>query len=345
MRETPEAPSVSVVVIVLNGAGSIRACLDALTRQDYPRDRYEVIVVDNGSNDGTVELARSYRVRLVHERKRGYAPARNAGVQAAAGEIIAFTDADCFAEPDWLSELTRPYGDPSVGIVGGTVRSYVPPAPTMVEAFIDRAGFTAQGAPRADGLVPCLVTRNVSYRKTLLERAGLFDEELPTCEDVDMSRRVQLLLGAAAVVAPAAVVHHKHHDTWHKLARFMRRDGYGEMLMAARWKSHPAFQTSAAGELRRLLRQYRAMLTYLLSFAYRCVRSPLDRKGLSHIAHPVLWLVAESANVEGKLEGLIATRLLWHAPSPALWSESRIVPDRPARRSEPGHAGVPGFET
>jgi glycosyltransferase involved in cell wall biosynthesis len=306
----PETPTVSVVVIVLNGAASIRACLEALTQQDYPRDRYEIIVVDNGSDDGTVELARTYRVRIVHELKRGYAPARNAGVKAAAGEIVAFTDADCFADPNWLWELTRSYRDPAVGVVGGAVRSYLPPAPTLVETFIDGARFTDQGVPRPDGLLPFLVTRNLSYRKTLLERAGLFDEELPACEDVDMSRRVQLLLGAAAVVAPAAVVRHKHHDTWHKLASFMRRDGYGEMLMAARWKIHPAFQTSAAHELRRLLRQCLAMLIYLLSFSYRCLRWPVDRKGMSHVAQPVLWLVAESANVQGKIEGLIATRLL-----------------------------------
>ncbi len=312
-----QTPSVSVVVIVLNGAVSIRGCLDALIAQEYPRDRYEIIVVDNGSNDGTVELAGQYPVRIVHEPKRGYAPARNAGVKASAGEIVAFTDADCFADRDWLRELTQPYRDPGVGLVGGAVHSYLPAAPTLVETFIDRAGFTAQGVPRPDGLLPFLVTRNVSYRKAVLERAGLFDEDLPACEDVDMSRRVQLLLGAAAVVAPAAVVRHKHHDTWHKLASFMRRDGHGEMLMAARWKIYPQFRTSVVTELRRLLRQCLAMPMYLLSFSYRCLRWPFDRKGFSHVVHPILCLVAEGANVHGKFQGLISTRLLLRAPTSA----------------------------
>jgi glycosyltransferase involved in cell wall biosynthesis len=309
---------VSVVVIVLNGAPSIRRCLEALARQSYPLDRYEIIVVDNGSNDGTVELAEQYPVRIVHEAKRGYAPARNAGVKAAAGEIVAFTDVDCVAEPDWLWELTRPYQDAVVGVVGGPVRSYLPAAPTLVETFIDRARFVGQGVARPDGLLPFLVTRNVSYRKTLLEQAGLFDEHLPACEDVDMCRRVQVLLRAVAVVAPAAVVQHKHCDTWRQLARFMRRDGYAEMLMAARWRIHPPFHTSTARELRHLLRQCRAMLTYVFSILYRSLRWPFDRKGVSHLADPVLWLVAESANVRGKIHGLIATRLLGQMPNPAL---------------------------
>jgi len=253
----------------------------------------------------------------VHELRRGYAFARNAGVKAATGEIVAFTDADCFAEADWLRELAQPYCDPDVGAVGGTVRSYLPAAPTLVEAFIDRGKFADQGAPRADGLLPFLVTRNVSYRKALLERAGLFDVHLPTCEDVDMSRRVQLVLGATAVMAPRAVIRHKHRDTWKALAGFMRRDGYGEMLMAARWKIYPAFHTSTPRELRNLLRQCLAMATYILSFVYRCLRWPVDRKGVSHVAHPVLWLVAESANVRGKIRGLIATRLLRYVPESA----------------------------
>jgi glycosyltransferase involved in cell wall biosynthesis len=321
MNDAPETPSVSVVVIVLNGAGSICACLEALTSQDYPRDRYEIIVVDNGSTDGTVELVKRYPVRVVHELRRGYSPARNAGVKATTGAIVAFTDADCFAEPDWLRELVRPYRDPGVGVVGGAVRSYLPAAPTLVEAFIDRAKFADQGAPRPDGLLPFLVTRNVSYRKVLLEQAGLFDVDLPMCEDVDMSRRVQLVLGATAVVAPTAVVRHKHHDTWKELASFMRRDGYGEMLMAARWKIYPAFQTHTGRELRHLLRQCLAMAIYLLSFLYRCLRWPVDRKGVSHVAHPVLWLVAESANVQGKIHGLIATRLLRSVPGSAASSQ------------------------
>src|SRR5262245_32703356 len=86
----PDTPGVSVVVIVLNGAATIGPCLEALARQNFPRDCYEVVVVDNGSNDGSVELASQYPVKIVHQRKRGYAPARNAGIKAASGDIVAF---------------------------------------------------------------------------------------------------------------------------------------------------------------------------------------------------------------------------------------------------------------
>ena len=93
------APTISVVVPVLNGARSLPALLDALTRQTLGRDRFELIVVDNGSRDRTAAIALAAGARVIGEPRRGRARARNTGVAAATAPAIAFTDADCVPAP------------------------------------------------------------------------------------------------------------------------------------------------------------------------------------------------------------------------------------------------------
>ena len=130
-------PFVSVVVPVRNGAETIEACIQSLLAQDYPRDRYEVLIINNGSSDDTARRARPYPVILLHERRRfsSYA-ARNCGLQAAHGEVIAFTDADCIAERSWLTQLVAGVEDASVGAFAGRVVSHQPV--TVLEQFADR---------------------------------------------------------------------------------------------------------------------------------------------------------------------------------------------------------------
>src|SRR5207245_4042527 len=100
---------VSVVVPTFNRPAALASCLDALARQDYPADRYEMIVVDDGSAPteaaAIAETATRHRVRLVRQENRGPAAARNAGVREAHGAYIAFTDDDCMPAPGWLAAL------------------------------------------------------------------------------------------------------------------------------------------------------------------------------------------------------------------------------------------------
>src|SRR5690349_17695325 len=98
-------PRVSVVVPVRNGAHVLEACLRALLSQDYPRERYDVLVVDNGSADGSPEIASRMGVRTLFEPMAGAGPARNRGVQAAETELVAFTDSDCEPHSGWLRAL------------------------------------------------------------------------------------------------------------------------------------------------------------------------------------------------------------------------------------------------
>ena len=97
-------PKVSVVVCVYNGERTMDACLASLEKLNYPN--YEVLVVNDGSTDSTREIAEGYDyIRLINQENKGLSEARNVGIEATTGEIIAFTDADCMADPDWLTHL------------------------------------------------------------------------------------------------------------------------------------------------------------------------------------------------------------------------------------------------
>ena len=124
---------VSAIVPVRNGANSLPALLDSLRRQTLARDRYEVIVVDNGSSDGSAEVAEASGARVVTEPIANRARARNAGAAAATSRLYAFTDADCVADPRWLEELlsNRAKG----ALVAGDVKLRTRPTPNAIERF------------------------------------------------------------------------------------------------------------------------------------------------------------------------------------------------------------------
>ena len=128
---------VSVVIATRNRAESLRDTLDSLTRQSRKPD--EVVVVDNASSDHTKDIALKFvdslNLKYVYEAKRGIPYARNAGIQNAGGDIIAFIDDDCIADENWLKNLEIPFvKDPHIGVVGGEI-SYFKIGDDMLEAF------------------------------------------------------------------------------------------------------------------------------------------------------------------------------------------------------------------
>lgn len=113
---------ISVVIPAYNEEKYLPACLQALREQAYPADRYEVIVVDNTSTDATAEIACRYGARVIHEPVKGIARARQAGFEAARGEIIASTDADTVVPPFWLARIAAHFArDPGLGGLCGPV--------------------------------------------------------------------------------------------------------------------------------------------------------------------------------------------------------------------------------
>src|SRR5689334_14241359 len=99
----------------------IDRCLTAVLNVDYPAEQREIVVVDNGSRDRTAEIVERYPVTLLHEARRGSAAARNRGIEAARGDVVACTDADCLPTTVWLRELVKPFARAEVGGVAGEI--------------------------------------------------------------------------------------------------------------------------------------------------------------------------------------------------------------------------------
>jgi len=123
-----ELPSVTVVVPAYNAGRTIAECVGSLLALDYPPDRLELIVVDNASSDDTRRVLQQFAgsVQVLAELVRGSAAARNRGIRAAGGDIVAMTDADCVVARGWLRALVPALADEGVGAVGGRVAAWVP---------------------------------------------------------------------------------------------------------------------------------------------------------------------------------------------------------------------------
>ncbi len=228
----PNPPRISVVVCTRNGDHTLPACLESLMAQNYPD--YEVIVIDDGSRDATAELTRRFAlVRYRHQEHAGLSVARNLGADLASGSIIAYTDDDCMAHPDWLLHLSHAFQEPGVVAAGGP---NIPPPPRN---RVERVVAAAPGAPahvllsdtEAEHLPGC----NLAIRKDALSRIGGFRAEFTAAgDDVDVCWRLREQ-GLLRFVPGAMVWHHRRFTV---KAYLNQQRGYGH-AEALLMKAHP----------------------------------------------------------------------------------------------------------
>jgi GT2 family glycosyltransferase len=177
-------PEISVVVPVRDGASSLPALLESFAAQDLDDDRYEVVVVDNASRDGTAEIAAAHGARVVTEPRPNRSGARNAGARAAAADVFAFTDADCVAAPQWLGELLSSRG--RAPLVAGRVEMKTRPSSNAIERFESRTRFDQRAWVRSGWAA----TANLLVEREAFEAIGGFDTTYPHIgEDVDFCLR------------------------------------------------------------------------------------------------------------------------------------------------------------
>lgn len=218
--------TVTLIVPVFNALRTLDACLQALSVLNPFPD--QVLLVDNGSHDGSYERLEAFAsgrpgVVLLREARRGPGPARNAGIRAATGEVLAFLDSDCVAEPGWLAALLPAFHDPAVGAVAGRL-SWTPPE-TVAELFSSL--FTlqtpsvgsryARWTPGGGGFS----TGNLAVRRNLANHLGGFAEDTTVGEDHDLCARIYAA-GYQIQYVPEAVVLHRHRTTF----RAMLRQGF-----------------------------------------------------------------------------------------------------------------------
>jgi len=194
---------VSVVVPARNAADCIVGCLEALAHQTYPDERYEIIVVDNGSSDSTAEVVKSYPVRVFEESSipSPYA-ARNLGIKRATGDVLSFTDADCRPGEKWLESGIESIIREDANLVGGRVEFTFSKPPTlgeMVDAIchLDVERQIAQNR--------AAMTANLFVHRSVLDAIGDFDSEVRSGGDGRWTR-MATDEGFKLVYAPEAVV-------------------------------------------------------------------------------------------------------------------------------------------
>ena len=202
-------PEISVVIPHLNQPRLLAACLAALGQQTLAPDRFEVLVVDNGSTPlPTHVVAGLPGVHLACEPEPGPGPARNRGVALARAEILAFLDADCIPEPGWLAAILAAFeADPACGVIGGAVRVFAetPGRPNPAEAFDLVYGFRQELTIARHDFA---ATANLAVRRGVFATVGGFAGP-SVSEDMDWGRRARLggfptrFLPEAAVAHPA----------------------------------------------------------------------------------------------------------------------------------------------
>ena len=168
--------TISIVIPVLNGESQIRDCVTSLINQDFQKDQYEIIVVDNGSKDNTINILTEYNehIMIVHESGKGSYIARNAGIKVSKGNIIAFIDSDCIADKNWLKELCNgPLSEVS-GDIGCVVGSVIPHhGKTLVEMFSKNKDLLSQKTTLDSNFLPYGQTANVAFRKEVFDIIGI----------------------------------------------------------------------------------------------------------------------------------------------------------------------------
>ena len=173
-------PFVSIIVPAKNEARFIGCCLKSLKRQSYPKDRIEILVIDNGSIDNTSEIALSYDVSVYKSDATRIGAVRNFGVEKAKGSFLAFIDADCIADPKWL-ETVVPYliENKGIGALGGDALSR--PDGTWLERYwFYRNSRTTRSLSSLNGSSICL-------SKAVLKKVGGFHEKINAGEDTKLS--------------------------------------------------------------------------------------------------------------------------------------------------------------
>ncbi|RJR17362.1 MAG: glycosyltransferase [Nitrospiraceae bacterium] len=203
---------VSVIIPAFNAEKTIGRCLDALTKQDY-RGEYEIIVVDDGSTDSTPDIVSKFvKAQLIRQKNAGPAAARNRGASISVGEIILFTDADCVPEPDWISEMLRPFYENSE--VAGVKGAYKTKQKEITARFVQLEYEDKYNYMLKDKFIDFIDTYSAGFRKDVFLEMKGYDTSFPVAcaEDVELSYRMSNKRHKM-VFNPDAVVYHTHPDS------------------------------------------------------------------------------------------------------------------------------------
>jgi cellulose synthase/poly-beta-1,6-N-acetylglucosamine synthase-like glycosyltransferase len=206
---TMHSYTATVIIPAYNAEKTIERCLEALTHQTIDRALYEIIVVDDGSDDGTSDVCRTYAdVKVIAQTNQGPAAARNAGAKEAKGGIILFTDSDCEPMANWLEEMLKPFADPGIG---GAKGSYRTKQGELTAQFVQLEYESRYEITKRHKEIDYIDTYSAAFRRDLFLKHGGYNTDFPLAcaEDAEFSFRLKEA-GVRMVFNPSAVVYHLH---------------------------------------------------------------------------------------------------------------------------------------
>jgi glycosyltransferase involved in cell wall biosynthesis len=249
-------PKVSVIVCTFNGSRTLSECLENLLRLEYPN--YEVIVVNDGSTDATAKIAHSYGFRVITTENQGLASARNTGLKAATGEIVAYIDDDAYPDPHWLRYLANTFMNTKhVGIGGPNIS---PPGDGPIAECVAHSPGNPVHILLSDTEAEHIPGCNMAFRKGALEAIDGFDPQFRIAgDDVDVCWRLQQKGGTLGYSPGAMVWHHRRNSI---RAYWKQQHNYGkaESFLEKKWpeKYNLAGHVTWAGRVYGNGHQYKA---------------------------------------------------------------------------------------
>jgi len=228
-----KAVDVSVIVPVYNGGRKIRRCVKALKRQKTKKS-FEIIIVDDGSNDGSLEALGNDGIRVFRQENQGPSVARNLGVDKARGDIVLVTDADCEPLENWIDQMVRAFEKPGISGVKG---SYLTRQRRIISRFVQLEYESKYEKMKRDRHIDFVDTYSAGFVKKDFVASGRYDTRFPTAsvEDQELSFRMWEK-GFRMVFNPEAKVYHTHSDTFWNYVKKKYRIGFWKALVL---KDHP----------------------------------------------------------------------------------------------------------
>jgi GT2 family glycosyltransferase len=278
-------PFFSIIVPTYDRPEALTACVQAIRQLDYPRDRFEVIIVDDGSpvpvKATGYHLQNDLTIRVLGQSNAGPASARNVGAQHARGDMLAFTDDDCKPTTKWLRGLARSANEAPTGLVGGKTVNGLDHNlySTASQMIVDEA--YAYFLSR-DSDLRFFASNNIAVSAKLFHKSGGFDPSFRTSEDRDFCDR-WIRRGHPLVYAPEALVYHYHHLTLTAFCRQHFHYGRG---------AHRFHRVRAQRSGSRL----KPDLQFYASVGRRAFSAPLSRNSLRMAGLMGLW---QAANLAG----------------------------------------------
>jgi len=227
----------SVVVPFYNAERTIEDCLLSILNSDYPKDKYEIIFVDNNSEDGSNDILNRYlakisNLRILKESTKGPSAARNKGILSANGEVVAFTDSDCVVDRNWLKNIVSPLKNKQIGIVGGRILAKQRDNKIAVSSESIHDNCKAVKFRK-----PYVISMNWASRTDVLKEIGLFDLDFIRAQDSEFSLRIYKS-GYMLIFHPNAVIYHENSETVKSLFKKGYMSGYWGIKL---YKKHKGY--------------------------------------------------------------------------------------------------------